>query len=80
MRFLPFKYSIIFVHVSLEANIKTGLFQLWKITNITTLYIKWLEYKDLCVRIYVIVLNTRWFYALLEEKSFFYACKIIHKT
>lgn len=28
MRFLPFKYSIILVHVSLEANIKTGLFQL----------------------------------------------------
>lgn len=40
-----------------------------KISNITTLYIKRQESKDLCVRIYVIVLNIWWFYALYEEKS-----------
>lgn len=28
IRFLPFSYSIILVHVSLEANIKTGVYQL----------------------------------------------------
>lgn len=59
------------MHVSLEANIKIVLFQLLKITNITTVYIKWLEYKHLCVRIYVtcIDLNTGDFMHFLKKKN-----------